>query len=172
MRIIIASILSLITQFIYAGTVCISPCPGGTPPPSGFPANLTEVTIEGDGFLEIDFARTLYLDVAVYQSHLADFTLFSSDTAIVFDPIPEDYSFPSYSELTTLGLNGVTFADIGIGSDAIIRNMNFTGEIRFHAAGDILVTDTSSLIATPIPASLLMFMSGVAALGWATKRKI
>ncbi|MGE0278935.1 MAG: hypothetical protein AB7R40_26380 [Nitrospiraceae bacterium] len=153
MRFVILVAALLIFNSAYSGTICVGSCPGESPP-TGLPDFLQDVYFEGAGFVQLTFSGNLYIDTSVYNANLEQFTQFEADGVLRFDPIPTDYPFPAYSEITTLALTGLTFLDAGIPADAVIQNLDFAGEIRFHALGDILVTNTSALLAAPLPPTL------------------
>ncbi len=159
MRMLAILLLAVFCRTTIAATLCIGSCPTETPPPD-YSGTLNEFFIGGNGYLSLEIGGRLYLDKAIYDTHVTNFTSFSSDSEILFDPLPSEYPFPSYTDFTSVGFGAATVVDITLPSDVLIRNMEFGGEIRIHAAGDILVTDTSNLIPTPVPSSLLLFLSG------------
>ncbi len=170
MRIAGLLVALLISQATYSGTICVGSCPGESPP-AGLPDYLQDVYFEGAGFVQLTFSGNLYIDTSVYNTNQAQFTQFEASGNLLFDPVPADYPFPAYSEITTLELTGLTFLDAGISADAVIHHLDFVGEIRFYAFGDILVTNTPALLAAPVPPAAGLLAGTLGVLVLCQKRK-
>ena len=170
MRIILLLLLVAVSQASTASTfanTCIPiGCTGPTtlpPEPPDYSGTLSEIALGGDGILELKIARSLYLDRSIYDANLEQFTSFTSDAGILFDPLPPEFELPTYTDFNYFGEVIVSpEARIEFLSDVLIRGLNFNGDINIHAVGNIIVVDTATIFPTPIPPTLFMLLSGLA----------
>ena len=170
MRITLLILLVAVSQASTASTfanICFTiGCTDPTtlpPEPPDYSGTLSEIALGGDGVIELKTARSLYLDRSIYDANLAQFTSFTSDAGILFDPLPTEFELPTYTDFNYFGEVIVSpEASIEFLSDVLVRGLDFNGEISIHAVGNIIVVDTATIFPTPIPPTIFLLLSGLA----------
>ncbi len=146
----------------FATTICALDCQsiGGGSGGSSFPQILEIFPTDGsDLFLET--TGLIILDVNVY-SNLLDLTINpSSSVYIEQSSLPSGLLLPDILELNTLSYTG-GLSITGLANDyVLLQQFNGTTSLNLTATNGILVMDTSTLAAVPLPGSIIFMFSGI-----------
>ena len=77
--------------------------------------------------------------------------------------LPSNFTLPETLQLNTLSYTGgASFT--GLESDILLRQFNVNAMLDLTASNGILVMDTNSLFAVPLPGAVWFFLSGLIAL--------
>ena len=166
-------VLLIMSSEAYAGTICVGSCPAEPGPDEGpiLPA-ISEITSSGNSVLDIQNDGLILLDTYIYDNLTIDI---AASTTIYFGlgALPPGLEIPGDFILNVLGLgNGGSILGSIAADHLLLRQFDNTDQLTLSASQGVVVFDTATLIATPIPAAMWLFGSGLVMLMLSARRKI
>ena len=146
----------------FATTICSSNCPstGGSSGGSVLPQILEIFPIDGSDLI-LDTTGLILLDSNIFNN-LANLTINSSTIVYIGEStLPSNLALPDTLELNTLSYTGGLSITGLANADVLLQQFNATTSLNLTAANGILVMDTSTLAAIPLPGSIIFMFSGL-----------
>ncbi|MES9856556.1 MAG: hypothetical protein ABW166_08145 [Sedimenticola sp.] len=163
--------LSLLPLFIIslnasAVTICALNCQGSGDGGSSEPPlpQIIEFKSPDGGSLVLDIDGLIFLDISIFNK-LSGLTI--STTTPIYNGLSDlssDIILPEQFELNIIDLSGGGFSLTGGSIEySLLRNFQNNSLIDLSTPDGIIVMDTNSLFAVPLPASSLLLFSGIVA---------
>jgi len=146
----------------FATTICSSNCPstGGSSGGSVLPQILEIFPIDGSDLI-LDTTGLILLDSNIFNN-LANLTINSSTIVYIGEStLPSNLALPDTLELNTLSYTGGLSITGLANAYVLLQQFNATTSLNLTAANGILVMDTSTLAAIPLPGSIIFMFSGL-----------
>jgi hypothetical protein len=167
-------LLFIVTQ-LQAGTICAHSCPPDPTDPSADLPVIGEILSLGNVDLLIRNSGIILLDIDLYNNHENLSIEPSSPLYFGLAAVPESLNLPGAFELAQVSIQDGSISLIDSGADDVfflLRQFDNTDQLILSAPYGIIILDTDTLFATPVPASTWLFSSGLAMLLVAVRRKI
>jgi len=146
----------------FATTICSSNCPstGGSSGGSVLPQILEIFPMDGSDLI-LDTTGLILLDSNIFNN-LANLTINSSTIVYIGEStLPSNLALPDTLELNTLSYTGGLSITGLANAYVLLQQFNATTSLNLTAANGILVMDTSTLAAVPLPGSIIFMFSGL-----------
>jgi len=158
-------VITAISSNASAITICALSCPGGSG--SGEPSlpKIVEFASPDGSQLDLDINGLMFLDISLFNN-LSGLTI-SASTPIYngLSELPSNIVLPEQFELNLVEFSGGSLSLIGGTVEySILRNFQSDTIMNLSTPDGIIVIDTNSLFAVPLPASLALLLSGLAVL--------
>ena len=143
-----------------ASTICSFNCPGtGGGPEEPLPQILEIYSTDGSG-LTLDTNGLIILDINLFNN-LSDLTI-NSPTPIYqgLSELPSVFALPEELQLNTISYTGEA-SFVGLENDILIRQYDIGAILNLTATNGVLVMDTNSLFAVPLPGAIWFLLSGL-----------
>lgn len=157
---LITLVVLTISTNSYASTICSLNCPdtgtgtGGTLPAifEIFSSDGSDLTLETNGLIILD------------ESIFSDFSnlTINSLTPVYqgLSELPSSFTLPDVYQLnSTSYTGGASF--LGLENDILLRQFDVSTLLDLTASNGILIMDTTSLFAVPLPGAVWLFLSGL-----------
>lgn len=152
----------LLSSNSFATTICAINCPttGGGAGGSELPLILEIFPTDGSDLI-LDTTGLIILDSEIFNN-LPNLTINSSTTVYIGESsLPSNLALPDILELNTLFYTG-GLSITGLANDyVLLQQFSGSTDLNLTAANGILILDTSTLTAVPVPGSLLFMFSGI-----------
>ena len=169
-KIIMLTLLA-ISSSSYASSICSFNCPdtgGGT---VGALPQIFEIFSNDGSNLSLDTSGLIILDENIFNTFSS--LIINSSTPVYqgVDELPAIFTLPEILQLNSIGYTGgASFT--GLDDDILLRQFNVNTVLDLTASNGILVMDTSSLFAVPLPGAVWLFLGGLISLfSFSFKRK-
>jgi len=146
----------------FAATICTLDCPstGGGTTGSTLP-QILEIFSTDDSSLLLDTTGLIILDSNIYNNST---NLTIDQTTSIFlgqSALPSTLALPDVLELSIISYSG-GLSITGLDNDyVLLRQFSNNSSLNLSAINGILIMDTSSLTAVPLPGSIILMLSGL-----------
>jgi len=166
-------VIAAISSNVAAVTICALACPGGGGNGESSLPQIVEFTSPDGSQLDLDINGLMFLDISLFNN-LSGLTI-SASTSIYngLSDLPSNIALPEQFELNLIEFSGGSLSLIGGTVEySILRNFKSNTIMNLSTPDGIIVMDTNSLFAVPLPASLALLISGLAVLlTYGTRKK-
>ena len=156
-------VMLAISLNLNASTICSFNCPGtGGGAEEPLPQILEIFSTDGGG-LTLDTNGLIILDVNLFNN-LSNLTI-NSPTPIYQGPseLPSVFALSEELQLNTISYTGEA-SFVGLENDILLRQYDLGAILNLTATNGVLVMDTNSLFAVPLPGAIWFLLSGLLSL--------